>query len=57
VAGRTYTLQSSTDLRNWIVETDDTATVAASADGTISLIDSDATASRKFYRIVVMQTP
>jgi hypothetical protein len=44
-------------LRNWIVETDDTATVAASADGTISLIDSDATASRKFYRIVVMQTP
>lgn len=57
VAGRTYTLQSSTDLRNWNVETDDTATVAASADGTISLIDSDATASRKFYRIAVMQTP
>ena len=57
VAGRTYTLQSSTDLRNWIVETDDTATVAASADGTISLIDSDATACRKFYRIAVMQTP
>ena len=58
VAGRTYTLQSSTDLQFWVNESDATAIVIATTGSAQTLRDLDPGAAvRKYYRIAISLTP
>ncbi len=56
VAGRTYTLESSTDLQVWAPDAG--AVVTASTSGeTVTLTDVAPADLRKFYRVVITLTP
>jgi hypothetical protein len=59
VAGRTYFLQSSDDLVNWQTEGGDSATMAVTTPGAITLATpaNSPAGSRCFYRVAVVLSP